>query len=102
MRSIEILTRFISPLSIFTLKYYCLKLLQNCKSYQLKTRFCSTFFGILRYSPHKTELDNLDPVIWAQYVAVLLFGGDFLVQQPLGQRCKKYSNIRAVNNEVVY
>ena len=35
------------------------------------------FFGILRYSLHKTEFDNLGPVIWARYVVNLFFEGVF-------------------------
>ena len=42
----------------------------------MKSKFCGDFFGILRYSPYKTEFDNLGPVIRARYVVVnLLFEG---------------------------
>ena len=59
MGSIENLARFIIPPYIYVLKYHSLRLLQNCKSYQLKSSFYDNFRGILRYSPHKTEFDNL-------------------------------------------
>jgi hypothetical protein len=48
MSLIEILAKFIILLYISVLKYYSLRLLQNCKSYQLKTKFFGNFFGILR------------------------------------------------------
>jgi hypothetical protein len=48
------------------------------------------FFAILRYSPHKTEFDNLGPLVPARYVVNLLFEEIFLVQS-LGQCCKKHS-----------
>ena len=62
---------------ISVLKYYSLRLLQNCKSYQLKSRFYDDFLSILRYNQHKTEFNNVVPVIWARYVINLLFKGIF-------------------------
>ena len=45
-----------------------MRLLKNCKGYQLKSRFYGNFFSILRYSPHKTEFVNFGPVSRARYV----------------------------------
>ena len=42
-----------------------------------KVDFVVFFVRILRYSPHKTELDNLSPVIRARYVIDILFEGFF-------------------------
>jgi hypothetical protein len=80
MSVIGIFARFIILLYISVLKYYSLRLLQNYKSYQLKSRFRRDFLSILRYSLHKTEFNNLDPVIRARYVVNLLLEGGFLVQ----------------------
>ena len=68
-----VFSRFNFLLYISVLKYYSLRLLQNCKSFQLKSRFCGNFFNILRYSPHKAEFDNFGPIIRARYVVNLLF-----------------------------
>ena len=66
MRLIGIFARIIFLSYISALKHCSLKLLQTCKSYQPKSRFCGKFFlGILRYSRRKTEFDNLGPVIRA-------------------------------------
>ena len=47
-------------------------------NYQLESKFCGNSFDILRYSPHKTEFNNLGPVIRARYlVNLLLFEGIF-------------------------
>ena len=73
MSLIGISAKFIILLFIYALKLYILKLLINCKSYKLKSTFCGDFHGILRYSPHKTEFDNVSPVIRALYVVNLLF-----------------------------
>ena len=73
MSLIGIFVRFICLLYISVLKYYSLRLLQNCKSYQLKSRFCGNFLGILRYNPHKTEFNILIPVIQAQYAVESTF-----------------------------
>jgi hypothetical protein len=73
MSLIGISAKSILFLCTSVLKHCSLGLLQNCKSYQLKREFCSNVLGILRYSQHKTEINNLSPVIRAQYVVNLLF-----------------------------
>ena len=58
---------------ISVLKYCSSRLLQNCKSYQLKSKFCSSFLGIVKCSPYKTEFGNLGLVVWVGYVISLFF-----------------------------
>ena len=78
MSLIGIFAKFIYLLYISVLRYYSLRLLQNCKSYQLKGKFCGNFLGILGYSPHKTEFNNLGTTeIQAQYLVNLFFEGIF-------------------------
>ena len=77
MSLIGILSRFIIILYISVLKYYSLRLLQNCKNYRLKNRYCDDYLCILRYSPHKMKFNNLNPVIRAQNVVNLLSEGIF-------------------------
>ena len=74
---------FLSYISV--LKYRSLWLLQYCKSYQLKRSFCGNFFGVLRYSPHKTEFYNSGPIIRVWYVVDLLFEGVFW--------CNRWGNV---------
>ena len=90
MSLIWFFARFISHFYICVLKYYSLRLLQNCKSYLRKTRFCSSFYCILRYSPHKTEFYNLDPVIQAGYVVNLFFEEGFWCNHYVGNLCNYF------------
>ena len=77
MSLIGISARFIFLLYISGLKYYSLRLIEICKNYQLKSKFCSNFLRILRYSPQKTEFIYLDPVMRARYAVNQSFGKVF-------------------------